>query len=62
MTLEEKAKQYANSTYTHSKEASDAPLKEMKAYPDETLGISDIHKYSHILFDAFEKLECCSFS
>ena len=31
--------------------------KEMKAYPDETLGISDIHKYSHKLFDAFEKLE-----
>ena len=29
----------------------------MKAYPDETLGISDIHKYSHKLFDAFEKLE-----
>ena len=31
--------------------------KEMKAYPDETLGISDIHKYSHKLFDAFENLE-----
>lgn len=31
--------------------------KEMKAYTDETLGISDIHKYSHRLFDAFEKLE-----
>lgn len=31
--------------------------KEMKAYPDETLGISDIHKYSHKLFEAFEKLE-----
>lgn len=24
---------------------------------DETLGISDIYKYSHKLFDAFEKLE-----
>ena len=24
---------------------------------DETLEISDIHKYSHKLFDAFEKLE-----
>ena len=24
---------------------------------DETLGISDIHKYSHKLFDAFGKLE-----
>lgn len=30
---------------------------ELKAYADETLGISDIHKYSHKLFDAFEKLE-----
>lgn len=24
---------------------------------DKTLGISDIHKYSHKLFEAFEKLE-----
>lgn len=31
--------------------------KEIEAYTDETLGISDIHKYSHKLFDAFEKLE-----
>ncbi len=31
--------------------------KEMKAYSEEILGISDIHKYSHKLFDAFEKLE-----
>ncbi len=31
--------------------------KEMKAYTDEALGISDIHKYSHKLFDAFEKLD-----
>lgn len=31
--------------------------KEMKAYTDETLGINDIHKYSHKLFDAFEKLD-----
>ena len=31
--------------------------KEMKAYPEETLGISDIHKYSHRLFDAFNKLD-----
>ena len=31
--------------------------KEMKTYSDETLGISDIHKYSHKLFEAFEKLE-----
>ena len=30
---------------------------ELKAYADETLGISDIHKYSRKLFDAFEKLE-----
>ena len=29
----------------------------MTAYSDETLGISDIHKYSHKLFEAFEKLE-----
>lgn len=36
--------------------------EEMKAYPDraykdKTLGISDVHKYSHKLFDAFNKLE-----
>ena len=31
--------------------------KEAEEYVDETLGISDIHKYSHKLFDAFEKLE-----
>ena len=38
-------------------DADRAFKKEMKAYPDETLGISDIHKYSHKLFAAFEKLE-----
>lgn len=31
--------------------------KEIEAYTDKILGISDIHKYSHKLFDVFEKLE-----
>ena len=29
----------------------------MKTYPNEALGINDIIKYSHKLFDTFEKLE-----
>ena len=36
---------------------TDKELVGLKANTDETLGISGIHKYSHRLFDAFNKLE-----
>ena len=53
MNKEKLLKETGNSPF----DADEVFHKEMKAYPDETLGISDIHKYSHKLFDAFEKLE-----
>lgn len=53
MNIEKLLQEAGNSPF----DADEVFHKEMKAYSDETLGISDIHKYSHKLFDAFEKLE-----